>query len=346
MSGEGVLRDRTVDQPRVVLPVDVLLDRAARAAQPERVERVVVRGDEAALDHDRRLTAELEVVVDAGLVAGRVEDGVALPEPEGIEHLALVRAALVVADPDPALEVEDRLPVPGRQVRRRDILRAGRERRDRVDEPVDRPALPADDEVDGPPVGRGRLRHVDRPRRGRVVGLPLAAGRPVLERDDRRSAAIRVERWPELRRPAVAARCAQEHLLVRAREHRPGDRVVRQRQLGPVGCGVPGAGNARVDRARAERQPHEDALERVRDDVVRRERLRHVGAVQRHLHARGRRGCRDDDADPYRAAAHVLRRARDGDDLQSAMQACRRSLSRTRERGENERQRRHEDGKQ
>src|SRR3954447_5759480 len=51
----GVLRDRAVQQPAVVLPVDVLLDAAARAAEPDGVLGVVVLGDEPRLDHQRRL---------------------------------------------------------------------------------------------------------------------------------------------------------------------------------------------------------------------------------------------------------------------------------------------------
>ena len=67
MSGYA-LRNRAVEQPEVVLAVDVLLDGAAGAAEAHGVLRVVVLGDEARLHHQRRLAAEDEVVVGIGLV--------------------------------------------------------------------------------------------------------------------------------------------------------------------------------------------------------------------------------------------------------------------------------------
>ena len=70
--GVGVLRDGRVDQPRMVLRVDVLLDRAAGAADAHGVERDAVVLDEVLLQHQRRLAAELQVVVRVGAQAGRV----------------------------------------------------------------------------------------------------------------------------------------------------------------------------------------------------------------------------------------------------------------------------------
>ena len=66
MSGVRVLRDRRVEQARVVLRVDVLLDRAAGAADADGVERHAVALDEALLHHQRGLAAELQVVVRVG----------------------------------------------------------------------------------------------------------------------------------------------------------------------------------------------------------------------------------------------------------------------------------------
>ena len=67
------------------------------------------------------------------------------------------------------------------------------EDRDRVDEAVHRPALPPDDEVDGVALARGRLRHVRRARRRRVIRLPRRVGGPVVVADARRQRAVRVE---------------------------------------------------------------------------------------------------------------------------------------------------------
>ena len=75
-------------QARVVLPVDVLLDRAAGASDADRVHGLRELGDEAVLDHDRRLAAQLEVVVRGRPVRGRVRDRVALREARLPEHLA------------------------------------------------------------------------------------------------------------------------------------------------------------------------------------------------------------------------------------------------------------------
>ena len=84
-----VLRDRRVDDHAgMPLRVDVLLDRAARAADADRVERHAVALDEPLLRHDRRLGAEHEVVVRRRPRPARVDDRVALREPDVVEAAA------------------------------------------------------------------------------------------------------------------------------------------------------------------------------------------------------------------------------------------------------------------
>ena len=78
------------------------------------------------------------------------------------------------------------------------VLLVGREHGDRVDEAVDRAALPAHDVVDRVAVHCGRLGHVQRRRRVRIVIGPASAGGLVLERDDRVDRAVCIDRGPEL----------------------------------------------------------------------------------------------------------------------------------------------------
>jgi hypothetical protein len=94
--GVGVLRDGRVEQPRVVLRVDVLLDRAAGAADAHAVERDAVVLDEVLLQHQRRLPAELQVVVRVGAKSGRVDHRVAELEHVVQQHGAVASGALVV----------------------------------------------------------------------------------------------------------------------------------------------------------------------------------------------------------------------------------------------------------
>ena len=147
-----VLRDRGVEQARVVLPVDVLLDGAAGAADADGVERDAMVLDEVLLQHQGGLAAELEVVVRVRAQARRVDDGVALAEHRLEQHGAGARRALVVADGDAALQAEHQPAVPERVVGGRARLGRRREHRDAVHEAVDRAPLPADD------VGNGRAR--------------------------------------------------------------------------------------------------------------------------------------------------------------------------------------------
>ena len=244
--GVGVLRDPRVEQPGVVLPVDVLLDRAARSPDADRVARHAVALDELLLGHQRRLAAQHEVVVDAGPGPARVDDRVALAQPVVVEG-ASARGPLPVSDPDPAVEGVDGALVPKRGVGL--VARAlaeGRQHRERVDEAVDRPALAAHHVVHLAPV-HGRRRHVGGPRSVRGKRPELAAGSAV-EVVDRRlgraveapsgRAAVRVQHPEPLARLVVDQRLAEprldrlahERALVGAGEDRPGDGVVDERE--------------------------------------------------------------------------------------------------------------------
>ena len=254
----------------MVLAVDVLLDGAPRAAEPDGVLGIVVLRDEARLDHERGLAAEDEVVVRVRLRPGRPRDRVALAEPVDVPGLALVVRALVVADRHAAAEVVDELPVP--VGKRRRTARSGVEDRDRVDEAVDRAPLPANHEVDRVAVARRRLRHVRRRGRARRVGLPGRVGGPVVVVDICRQRAVRVEeRAGEVEAGHVARRRAEEVRLLRTREHRARDRVVDERQCGAIVGRIPRSRHACLHQARAEREACQNTLERVRCLVVRRE---------------------------------------------------------------------------
>ena len=87
-----VLSHATVEQTPVVLAEDALPDGAAGAADTDRVLGLGVGRDEAVLDHDRRLAAELEVVVRVRPVTGREDDGVAEAEAGEVE-MSLLPAA-------------------------------------------------------------------------------------------------------------------------------------------------------------------------------------------------------------------------------------------------------------
>src|SRR5215211_5241889 len=91
----------------MVLPVDVLLDPAARAAHADRVQRHPVALDELLLGHQRRLAAELEVVVRARAGPARVDDRIALAQPDVVQRATAAGCALVAADRDPAVEGVD-----------------------------------------------------------------------------------------------------------------------------------------------------------------------------------------------------------------------------------------------
>ena len=175
--GVGVLRDRRVEQARVVLRVDVLLDRAARAADADGVERDAVVLDEVLLQHQRGLAAELEVVVRVGAQAGRGDHRVAELQHVVAQHGAGADRALRAPDRDAALEAEDEAPVPERVVGLVGIgLRRRRQHRDAVDEAVDGAALPAHDVGHRLPVERRGHRDVGRQRTARA--RPAAGSAP------------------------------------------------------------------------------------------------------------------------------------------------------------------------
>ena len=202
--GVRVLRDRGVDDHAgMALRVDVLLDRAARAADADRVGRDAVALDEALLRHDRRLRAEHEVVVRARARPARVDDRVALREADVVEAAASAGRSLDVADRHAAVEGVDQAAVPERRVRRRRGVAGRREDRDRVDEAVDRAALAANHVRHGASVERGRRRGVRRERSGRQRD-ERAAGRAVDEVDDAvdRAVLAPADRGRRLRSPA------------------------------------------------------------------------------------------------------------------------------------------------
>jgi len=257
--GVRVLRDGCVDQPRMVLGVDVLLDPTTRASDSDGVLGDPVRGDETVLDHDRGLATELEVVVLAGLVPGRVDNRIPAREAVVVEGRTPARVALVVPDAHAALEGVDEALVPRGEVRAV-RLRLRREHGDRVDEAVDRAALPPDDEVDFLPVRCRRLRHVGGARSGGVVVHERTRGVAVLERDDavgRARGAIGDR--TELGIAAVPVGGAPERRLLRAGEHRPGDRVVGQGQ--GRGCRSATVAGTDLDRVLTHDQAVDDSLE-------------------------------------------------------------------------------------
>ena len=98
--GIGVLGHAGVDQAGMVLGVHILLDATTRAADADGVVGGAVAGDESVLHHHRRLTADDQVVVRAGLGAGRVGDGIPETESVVVQHPTPARVTLVVADGD------------------------------------------------------------------------------------------------------------------------------------------------------------------------------------------------------------------------------------------------------
>ena len=108
----GVLRDGRVQQARMVLPVDVLLDGPSGAPDSDGVEREAMVLDEVLLQHEGGLAAELEVVVRVRAQSRRVDDGVALAQHRLEQHGAGAQRPLVVADGDAALQAEHQAAVP------------------------------------------------------------------------------------------------------------------------------------------------------------------------------------------------------------------------------------------
>ena len=103
---------------------------------------------------------------------------------------------------------------------------------------------------------------------------------------------------------------------MRAGEDRALQRVVRQRDFVVVLVPLRLLVRARGERARAERQAADDALELVVPLRVRPEGGRDVVPVQRHLDVAERGRVRDGDLDSRVAAGDVLRRARDDGDME------------------------------
>ena len=314
--GVALHRQQRVQHAGLVLRDQVLLDRAARAAQAHGVQRHAVALDEALLAHHRGLAGQLHVVVRAGVVAAGVHDGVA-PAQDVQVHRAAVHRALAVADGHAALEPVQQLAVPQAGVVLRGVVGLRRQHRDAVEEAVDAADLAPDDEVHRAAVGQRDLAHVGRPaavgrhRHHGATGVAVQVGDEGVDRAvgavaDGRAAAIgdAVAR----RRGAVHQRLAahraldggadKRHLL-RAAEHRPGDRVVGEHQRAALG------GQARLQPVAAIHQAGDHALQRV---AAGHQRHAHERAVEPQLHVGvlGRRGA---DLDAGIAARHVLRRA-------------------------------------
>ncbi len=157
-------------------------------------------------------------------------------------------------------------------------------------------------------------------RRGRVVGQERARQVAVDERRHRRRFARRRLRDRRQAHPGRVARSrTDEDLLVRSGEHRALKRVVRQLQLVVVLVALRVLVAARDDRALAERQAGDDALELVVPLRVGPEGGGDVIAVERHVDVAERRLLRDGDLDPRVVAGDVLRRARDDADRQRVL---------------------------
>ena len=315
-----VLRDRGVDDPvRVVLRVDVLLDRAAGAAEADGVERQPVGLDEPLLRHDRGLAAEHEVVVRRRPIARGVDHGVALGQGRVVEVAAAADRPLLVPDRDAAVEGVEQPPVPERDVGRGRGVTGRREDRDRVDEAVDRPLLAADHVRDRPAVEQRRLGDVRRERAGRKR-QGLAGRRAVEVLDDPVGGAVlaplAVAERPadplrvvgERQAEALRDGLADERLLLRAGDDRARDREVAQSQLG-VGPAVAEAVAVRGERVRAEREAVDHPGQRPRVGVER-QCPRHVVPVDGDRRLRDRHVPRDRHADERVAARDHRRRAR------------------------------------
>ena len=254
-------RDDPVEDARVVVPDQVLLDRAARAAEADRVPRLPVRLGEVLLHHQRDLGRDHLAAVVVVDVQGRRRDGIATGEEEVGEHAA-VPLALVVADVAAAAERVDEPFVPAGLVRERARRRGGIvEGGDLVDAAVDHSLLDPNDVVDGAAVERRRAGEVGRFHRRVGERREGAGGRPVLVANLRRCGAVGVERRPE----AVLHGLAEERLLLRAGEHRPAEGVVhdsegrgaaRRRSL-PVAVG------ARDDLVLAQGEPVDEPAQRA-----------------------------------------------------------------------------------
>ena len=217
-------------------------------------------------------------------------------------ELRAAERALAVADRHAAVEGVDQAPVPQRGVGVVAGLLAERgERRERVDEAVDRAALAAHDVVDGAAVEQRGLRHVRRARAVARQRREAAAGRAVLVVDLRvrravdavaGGAAVGVLHAEALALLVVDERLAEpgldrvadEELLVRAREHRPGVRVVGEFER--ASCVRRRSEDLRLCVTVSSLRPSSEPVDEP-DEVTALavERTGHVGAVALHARA-------------------------------------------------------------
>jgi hypothetical protein len=258
---EGRAGHDPVEDPGIVVPDQVLLDRAARATPADRVQGLPVRLGEVLLDHQGDLGRDHLAAVVVVDVEGRRGDGVPAREEEVGEDAA-VPLPLVVADVAAAAERVDQPVVPAGLVRER-AGRRGRvvEGRELVDGAVDHALLDPDDVVDGAAVERGRRGQVGRLDRGIRQRGEGPAGRPVDVAHLRRRGAVGVERRPESR----LHRLAEEGLLLRAGEERAAQRVVDDAEGGgaPRRRPLPAAVGARDDLVLAQAEPGDEPSQRA-----------------------------------------------------------------------------------
>ena len=197
--------------PGIVVPDQVLLDRAARAAPADRVLRLPVRLGEMLLHHQRDLGRDHLAAVVVVDVQGRRRDGVTAGEEEVGEHASVARS-LVVADVAAAAERVDKPFVPAGLVRerarrrgrdrggRRSRRRRGRSRPSRSARRSRRCARRASSSVRGQPASRpGRRASRTRRRSSGTCSAPASA------RSSRRRARCRARSAPSRRRRAPAA---------------------------------------------------------------------------------------------------------------------------------------------
>ena len=247
--------------------------------------------DEVLLGHHHRLgRRDLLAVVAEDVQRGR-GDRVTAAQHEVVEHAARRRTLAVPAVDAPAAEVVDQAAVPAAPAARERVV----QQRDLVDAAVDRAGLPSDDVRHRAPLRRGRACEVGGiVARARRPSRELARGRAVQVVDARGDRAVLVERRPKAR----ALGLAHEWLLVRAGEHRPGDRVVLQGQTG---------GQAARRGGQGVRADVESAHEPRHAPPARREGGGHIAAVHPHDDARRRRST---DPDQDVAAGHHVRAGR------------------------------------
>ena len=322
--GEAALREETVEEPGIVITDHVLLDRAARAAEPHRVARDAERLDEVLLHHHQRFGGDDVVAVVAEHVERRRRDREASREHHVVQHAAGRAALDVVAAAAPAAERVDQAPIPA-GVGVVPEVRSGHSRivedRDLVDRPVDRPGLESND------IGsaRQRRREVGRERSRRIEPFERRARRkrPVHIVDLRgHHAGIRDLCGRQERRVGIGAelvRLTEERRLLRPGEHRARDRMVLELEI--VGAHPLGFRLEPVLPGRHAGDETDQAVAGRR----RGELARHVGTIQAHAHVRQPRAGGRDDVHQCIATAHLVRPIRQRQDLQLVVGQRRRS---------------------